>query len=372
MAQKKLTKLKLSQWTVQNYIFAGILVLLFIAVLRLFSPFFTPLLWAILLYIILNPLHRYIVRNLDFSTLKGKILRNIWAAVFTLGTLIIIFVPVSLVAAMFFRQAAELAHQAQDYINEGILSSILEQISGFLRDISAGQIDITTEDIIYQLTVTLASELQRFVTLGGNIFRNIGGFLLGILFLSFSLFFIYLDGSYLFRLISRAIPIKNEYLSALKTKFLDITRNLFFGYIIVAILQSAVAFIIYTIFGINGPLVFAVLTFFLVFIPMIGAIIIWLPLGVLKIAGGDMVGGILFMLVSMVFISGIDNILRPLFLKDRIKLHPLIIFFAILGGLMAFGFNGLILGPVLVIFFLTVLDIFLDEHILGSNEKENT
>ena len=84
------------------------------------------------------------------------------------------------------------------------------------------------------------------------------------------------------------------------------------------------------------------------------------------LTGGNVIGGVLFMVFSMVFISGTDNILRPIFLKDRIKLHPLIIFFAILGGIFTLGFNGFILGPVLVILFLTVLDIFLDEHILTN------
>jgi predicted PurR-regulated permease PerM len=58
----------------------------------------------------------------------------------------------------------------------------------------------------------------------------------------------------------------------------------------------------------------------------------------------------------------LDNLLRPVFLKDRIQLHPLIIFFAILGGISVFGFNGIILGPMVVILFLTVLDLFLTEH----------
>ncbi|MCL2008499.1 MAG: AI-2E family transporter [Treponema sp.] len=368
MSEEKPSRLMPSQWTVQNYVIAGILVLLFIAVLRLIAPFFTPILWAILLYILLSPLHRRLVANLDFNTFKGKILRNVWAGVFTLGTLIIILIPISLVAAMFIRQSIELVNQAHTFLTGGELYSILQRISGFFYDLSGGYLDITTDYIINQITSALAGELQRVVSFSGNIFRNIGSFLLGLMLISFSVYFFYLDGSYLFNLMSRAIPIKNEYISALKIKFLDITRNLFFGYVIIALLQSLIAYIIFTIFGINGSLVFAVLTFFLVFIPMIGAIIIWLPLGIMMIAGGNTAGGLLFMAISMVLISSIDNIIRPLFLKDRIKLHPLLIFFSILGGIIAFGFNGFILGPVLVIFFLTVLDIFLDEHFIGSGE----
>ena len=189
-----------------------------------------------------------------------------------------------------------------------------------------------------------------------------------MLLMAFSMFFFFVDGPYLARLALRAVPIKNEYISTLTTKFLDTTRNLFLGYIIVAALQSVVAYIIFTIFGVKGSLVFAVITFFLVFVPMFGAAVIWVPIGIFKIAGGEIAGGIAFMLISAVFISGIDNVLRPFFLKDRIRLHPLIILFAIFGGLASFGFNGFVLGPVLVIFFLTVLDMFLAEHKIGGAE----
>jgi predicted PurR-regulated permease PerM len=149
---------------------------------------------------------------------------------------------------------------------------------------------------------------------------------------------------------------------------MDITRNLFLGYIMVAFLQAILAFIVFSIFQIKGALVFAVLTFICVFIPMIGGSLVWLPLGIIRILSGNLAGGIVFLLVSGLFISTLDNFLRPMFLQNRIQLHPLIIFFSILGGLSALGFNGLILGPMIVIFFLTVLDLFLTEHKMNSKD----
>jgi predicted PurR-regulated permease PerM len=80
---------------------------------------------------------------------------------------------------------------------------------------------------------------------------------------------------------------------------------------------------------------------------------------------------VLFLILSAFFISTLDNFIRPLFLKDRINLHPLIIFFSILGGVSAFKFNGLILGPVIVILFLTVLDLFLNEQEIDNGEEKN-
>jgi predicted PurR-regulated permease PerM len=360
------------QWSIQSYVFLAILILLFIAVLRLITPFFTPLLWSVLLYILMSPLHSRLVKNLNFDTRKGKILRNVWAGVFTFGTIAVILVPISLVIMIFFQQVLDLARQARDILTERpeYLQDIFENIANFINNISAGHITLSADNMLLQLRARLTSEMQRVVYLSTNLVRYLGTGFISMLFISFSVFFFYVDGPYLSRLAQRIIPIKSEYVSMLFNKFKDITRNLFYGYIIVALLQSVVAYIIYTIFGIRGSLVFAVLTFFLVFIPMFGSTIIYIPLGIIKIVTGDIAGGLIFLIVSMVFISGIDNILRPFFLRDRIQLHPLLIFFAILGGIFTMGINGFILGPILMIFFLTVLDMFLVEHKIGHQEQE--
>jgi len=359
---------------IQSYVFGVIFIVLFLVVCRLFTPFFTALLWSILLYILFSPLHHRLIKNLNFDTMKGKILRSFWAIVFALGTMAVIFIPLSLMASIFFRQIMDLGRYARDTLNQRpeYLHDLFEKISAFIRDTSAGQIIITSDDINNQLKALITNELlgnKQMVFLSGNIVRIIGTLAINTLVMVFSLFFFYADGPYLSRLVLRAIPIRAEYISALTRKFLDITRNLFFGYIIVALLQAVVAFIIFTIFDIKGSLVLAVVTFLFVFIPVLGATVVYIPLAVFKIASGNIAGGVVFFIVSAIFISGIDNVLRPMFLRDRIQLHPLIIFFAILGGLAVFGFNGFILGPVLVILFLTVLDLFLTEHKIEAHDQ---
>ena len=361
------------QRPIQSYVFGVIFIVLFLVVCRLFTPFFTALLWSILLYILFNPLHRRLIKNLNFDTMKGKILRSFWAIVFALGTMAVIFIPLSLMGSIFFRQIMDIGRYARETLNQRpeSLHELFEKISAFILDISAGQIIITSDDITNQLKALITNALgnRQMVFLSGNIVRIIGKLAINMLVMVFSLFFFFADGPYLSRLVLRAIPIRTEYISTLTKKFMDITRNLFLGYIIVALLQAVVAFIIFTIFDINGSLVLAVVTFMFVFIPVLGATVVYIPLAILKIAGGNIAGGVVFFIVSAVFISGIDNVLRPIFLRDRIQLHPLIIFFAILGGLAVFGFNGFILGPVLVILFLTVLDLFLTEHKIGAQDQ---
>lgn len=359
---------------IQSYAFGAILIVLFLLVCRLFAPFFTVLLWSTLLYILLSPLHQRAIRNLDLFTRKGKILKSIWAVIFAIGTMVIILIPLTFVGSVFFRQIMELIRYSRDLFSQQpeMLHNFFEKLSIILRDITADQIIIDADDIQRQIMTTLTSGLQQLVLLSSNIAKNISTFSINLFLILFSMFFFYVDGPYLSRLVLRAIPIRKEYISALTVKFMDITRNLFFGYIMVALIQSVMAYIIFSIFNVKGSLVFAALTFICVFIPMLGGGLVWLPLGIMRLLGGDVPGGIIFLLVSGLFISLLDNFIRPMFLKDRIQLHPLIIFFAILGGIKVFGFNGLVLGPVVVILFLTVLDMFLVEHKIGDQDQSTS
>jgi predicted PurR-regulated permease PerM len=349
---------------IQAYAFGAILFLLFVMVCRLFAPFFTVLLWSTLLYVLTSPLHHRVIKDLSFSSTKGRILKNFWAAVFALGTAVLIMIPLSFIASLFSRQIVELMRYIRELFNQRPdgLSDLFNSLSVFIADISQNQILVSGVEIEHWLLNSLSGALQQLISLSSIVARNIGTFFVGLVLMVFTLFFFYADGPYLSRLVIHAIPIRRAYMRTLIGKFMDITRNLFLGYILVALIQAALAYIIFTLFRVSGALVLAGLTFICVFIPMIGGGLVWLPLGVIRILTGNVLNGIIFLIVSGLFISLLDNILRPMFLKDRIQLHPLIIFFAILGGVSVFGFNGLVLGPMIVILFLTVLDMFLIEH----------
>jgi predicted PurR-regulated permease PerM len=286
------------------------------------------------------------------------------SAVFAIGTVILILIPLSFLVFQLFRQVTELIRQAMDYFASHSLSysTFLDDISRIIRDFSSEQIVIDAAQLRSQIQGYLNTGLQNLLRFSTQTARNLGSFFISLIFIIFSLFFLFVDGSYLSRLVLHIIPIRKEYLDALVSKFKEIIRKLVLGYIIVALAEAVTAFIIFSIFRVSGALVFASLVFFSAFIPLVGPSIVWFPLGLLRILNGNIWSGIILMIVSGVFISSIDTFLRPFILKDRIQLHPLIIFFAILGGISVFGFNGIILGPMIVIIFLTVFDLFLSEH----------
>jgi predicted PurR-regulated permease PerM len=301
---------------------------------------------------------------MDFSTRRGKILMNLLSALFSLGTIVIILIPLAFVLSQFFRQIMELIRMARDFFSSkpGVVNNALEYISELIGELTSGLIIIRPDEIQRRIVQLLSAGLQTLLHISSTVARDVGSFLVGMAFMLFCLFFFYLDGAYLSRIALHIIPIRKEYITALVGKFKEITRNLFLGYIMVGLVQAVLAYIVFTIFGIRGSLVFAGLVLVCSFIPMFGAGLVWFPLGAVKILGGNVLGGIVFLIVSGIVISTLDNFLRPLFLQNRIQLHPLFIFVSILGGVTSFGFNGLVLGPILVILFLTVLDMFLTEH----------
>jgi len=354
---------------VQTWFFAAVFFLLLAAVARIFSPFFTILLWSTLLYIMVSPLYHWTIRGLDPSRRSARIVRYFVAGFFSIASVVAIVVPLGFVMVQLVRQLSTLLRAGLDFINSNpdFLNAEVATVTRFLSDLGLGTGMMPDLDLKNRLSEALSGSFDKIMYLTTGIAKNIGLLVVSLAFMVFTLFFFFVDGDYLLKLVVRAVPIRNDYMKELVGKFRDITRNLVFGYILVAVVQSMVALLIFSLFKVEGALALAIILFFCSFIPMIGAGAVWGPIGVLRIIGGDFMGGIIFLAVCAVFISTLDNVLRPLFLKDRIKLHPLIIFFSILGGISVFGFNGLVLGPMVVIIFLTVLDIFLLEHGLPEN-----
>ena len=136
------------------------------------------------------------------------------------------------------------------------------------------------------------------------------------------------------------------------------SKQLVVGYFLVALYQATAAFLLFTIFGVKGALVLAALTAVASFLPMVGASLVWLPVSLARILNGDLPGGIALLVLSAIFISTLDNFIRPILLRDRLNIHPLLIFFSILGGLEVFGFNGIILGPLILILFFTAAKLY--------------
>jgi Predicted permease len=351
---------------IQYISFIALLALMLILMGMVFLPYLSVLLWSAVCYILVSPLHSRILRHMNPKRKLYEIKRYFLAGAFSVGTVLIMAGIFFFIGFQLIGQGKHFLEAAQRFVEANPLffqnTEVGTTIASLVKKISLGTVDISAIDLKSEMLTFLSSSSENVVTLSRSILKNVGTFLLSLAFICFSLYFFYLDGAYLARLVIKAIPIDPKNTRRLLVKFRDVTKNLFMGFFLVAFYQATAAFVIFSLFRIDGALLFSVMILFCSFIPMIGCAMIWAPLGLSVLITTGPAAGIAFLVLSAVFISFLDNFLRPLFLHDRIKIHPLLIFFSIMGGLNVFGFNGILLGPLVIILFFTIVDIALEEE----------
>ena len=355
--------------TIQTIFIFALLALFAVACIAMIYPFFTVILWTTLLYIIFRPLHAKCFLKLDRTKKFYRLKKHLLAGAFSLGILIVIITPIIVISIMLMQEFISFIQETIAFLkdNPDFFSheGPFEAFFTFFNKLGVNIPNFDAETLRTYTIQYLQTYSTKILSIGTSIVGKTGNFLLSLLFIVFSLFFFFLDGQYLATVFKQALPVKTEYMSVLIGKFTEITRNLFSGYILVALYQGLIAFIIMPIFKIKGALLFSAVLMLASFIPLLGASIVWLPIGIVLCFTQSIVKGILFIIICGVCVSLLDNFLRPFLLKDRINAHPLIIFFSILGGIKVFGMNGLIIGPLVVILFFTVLNM-----LLNTKEKE--
>ena len=181
----------------------------------------------------------------------------------------------------------------------------------------------------------------------------------------FIMFYLFMDGERIVKKFRRLLPLRTSYQDMIVARFLQVSRATVAGTLIFAFVQGLLGAIVLLIFGVKTWLLWGVVMTALALIPMLGAGTILIPAGVIKMATGHMLQGIVILVLSVGVVSMIDNTLRPWIVGRSARMHDLLIFFSTIGGLAMFGPVGVIMGPVIMAFFVSITEIYtmeLDEH----------
>ena len=357
-----------------GYVFFVTFIFLAIIIMyQLLKPFGMIIFFAVVFYVILNPLF---IKAMGNSYKKNDnlamIKRNTLALLFSLISLIIFLVPTSLLFYMIVTQLIDISNIGIKYfmnldINELIHNPRLnEMIERLPFETSIEAIIKQIQDFSLSNLTFISSYLTRNVS---SLLKSTGTFVSSFIFMMFSLFFFFVDGDYLIGQVRTLLPIDKKYIDRLFKQVSEGIKGIIFGNLFTGIFQGFCAFVVYSIFGVGNSFTFGFLTIIASFMPIIGTTIIWVPLGILFIIRGEIIKAIIFLIVSWFFITIPDNFVRPLLLGNRIELHPLFIFFAILGGVLFFGLSGIILGPLMFILFFEVMKIYNEERELSERKE---
>jgi predicted PurR-regulated permease PerM len=168
-----------------------------------------------------------------------------------------------------------------------------------------------------------------------------------------------------------SLPLRRDYSHALFEEFRRTGRATLLGTIVTGLAQGALATLGYAICGVPRALFFGVATALASLIPAVGTMLVWIPIGLVLLFTGHVLGGV-GMLVwgSLVIVALADYVIRPRLLRGEAEVPALITFASLFGGVEAFGLKGLILGPMLISLALAVLRIYAREAAEQRRQSE--
>jgi len=337
---------------IRNLIFLGALLLVTLSFLYIIRPFIYPIFWAAVFAALFYPLYKKLNLKLKIPNLSATL------------TLIIAFFAITIPLLVF---GTILITQSVDVYNK--VSNNQNQITSFLTQ-AAETIKNNHFTARFNFDENFWTEKfckgVKFIT--SYIFTNITKitqnsiiFFTMVLIMLYTLYFFLRDGEKILKALMHLCPLGDKYEKILFQKFTTTALGTLKGVAIVGGLQAALGALAFFIAGLQGALIWGLVMFVLTLLPAFGCSLVWFPAGMLLLLSGKVWQGIFMLSFGFFVISTIDNFLRPIIVGKESQIHPLLILFSMLGGIVVFGPSGFIIGPIIVSLLLAFWEMY-DEY----------
>ena len=312
------------------------------------KPFLGVLAWAVVFVIVFYPVHK---------RLAGRIRRpGLRALLSCLLVVLIIVVPLVLITTLVAQELVKVIPNLPSQLSQLLNSptSPFARISGWLE----GRFGIDTVSsknfVVEQLKQSGDWLLGSSLNLMGNIVSGI----VKAFFVLFTMYYLFKDGDKIVDALPAALPLGRKQSEAIIVRTKEVVSASVYGVVAIATIQGFLGGIAFWVLGIPSPLLWAVLMAFVCMIPVAGSFLVWLPLAIYLVVTGHWTKAVILVVWGALVISTADNFLRPKLVGSQTKLHELLVFFAVLGGLSVFGLLGIVLGPVVLAITLGLLQTF--------------
>lgn len=317
---------------------------------QILKPFLSPIAWAVVLSIVFYPLYIFVLRYVKWKSAASLIT--------LIAILLIIVGPFSYFSYALVDELKNLSdymekekiYATKDLLHHPYLQSLFDKIIATFN-ITEAELDQTISESVSKF----GKDLIVRITSGLGDILNVA---INFLFMAFSIFFILKDGPDFLKKFRDYMPFSEEQDDRLVAQMKDIIVSTIYGGVAVAIIQGIIGGTAFYFLGFSSPVLWGLSISIASFIPLVGAFAVWGPAAAYLFIKGAILNGIILSVIGMFGISLIDNILRPIFIGSRIKMPVLVIFFSVLGGIKLFGLIGLIMGPLVLALFVSVIEIF--------------
>ena len=351
--------------TETNYERAFFVALLFAVTLAFFwliRGFLQPIFWAVALGIIVYPLHARLVRRLHDR-------RALAAGISVVTVVIVLILPLIGIGAAVTAEGATL-YQRLEGGGLGV-NSLSARIQQSMPQITAliervGLDPARIEERVQSAAVAASRFVaERAVAIGQGTIRLAIYFCLML----YLLFFFLRDGPRILDALIRALPLGDQRERHLFERFAEVSRATIKGTLVVGIVQGTIGGVAFAVLGISAPVLWGTVMALLSILPAVGTALVWLPAAIVLIVSGQVFGGIVLILIGVFVIGLVDNLLRPVLVGRDTQLPDYVILLSTLGGLAGFGLAGIVIGPTIAAFFLSVWQMAQEEFSAEPGEE---
>ena len=317
-------------------------------------PFVNPIGWAAAFAIVLAPVNRRLSRLIRSPGLR--------AGAMTAAVILLIVVPLTLLGIAVAAAVVRMYDSAQQWMSHGQITSIQHFLYTpwvqHLRLQLSQLVDTAQLDIHSMISSALKQMAQSTVTQATAIAQNFYQFIFSFFLMVFTLYIFFRDGRRITDWLTGLLPLPAAQRQRIVEEFSEVVTATIVGDLVVALLQGFMGGLAFWVLGLPASAFWGGVMAFLSILPVVGSPLIYVPAAALVILQGEFVTGALLLAWGGLVVSQIDNILRPVLISGRTKLHTLTLFFSILGGIYLFGLFGIIAGPLVAALFLTMLNLY--------------
>lgn len=310
---------------------------------RMALPFVPALTWALALAVLFMPVHRRLESRVKRSNPAASL------SVLVIG--LIVVVPATFVGQRLVSEAVSGADTIRAKVESGEWRSVLDphpRVAPIARLIER-QIDVP--GTIGTLAAWLTTATASFVK--GSVIQAIG------VLLTFYLLFYFLRDRRAMLLSLRSLsPLSEADMDRLFSRVGDTVYATIYGTLAVAAVQGTFGGLMFWWLGLPAPLLWGLVMGVLAIVPVLGAFVVWVPAALFLALDGSWGKALMLAVWGGVVVGGIDNVMYPILVGNRLKLHTIPAFIAIVGGLIVFGPSGLVLGPVVLTVTVLLLEIW--------------
>jgi len=339
---------------ITSLVFYGVVVLIGFLAYQIVRPFLGEIGWAVVLAICLAPAQSRLARR--FGAARS-------AAVLTLLVLFLLILPTLLGVVTLVEEGAQAADYVEGQLRDrggpmGLFHVAWDWVRARLPFLPS------EDEIVAKVSNDLGSLASQMAGQAGAVVRGAVSFVFGLVITLGILFFLLKDAPEMERAVRRLLPFGREQNERLLSLTRDIVSASVTSMLAVAAIQGVLGGLTFLLLGVPGAALWGGLMAALSLLPAVGAALVWAPAAIWLAVSGSLVKGIVLALVGLLVLGNVDNVVRPLLLSGSARMSTLVLIVSLLGGVSAFGFIGIVLGPVVA----AVLTALVESYALPPEE----